>query len=216
LPVAGLYLAISKTYKNNFLANTLLTLGFCFFIYKTNEVSNGWRSDKLLWLMAEETQETPKVLSGLSSEYLRDNEFQKSYNYADRLWQWNPDFENADLLYARSIYKLSNLNSVQKNSLLSSALKQKSNSIWIKYYMATLEASQGHWESAHEIMNTVEINSFNNFKDDISIVIAEVEYFCLQAAKPGCNENSAKIKNHQKLIFNEEKYKQRINQLINK
>lgn len=185
------------------------------FIYTTSQISTSWLSDYSLFERASNSEATPLNLKNYIQNLLKNGEYKKSFALANQLIDWDPEGNNVDSIYLLSVYKYPDLNNQDKISLLENKNFIYKDSPWLKYYLASLYASQKNFQKSNEIIESISESALLRFKEDSPVVLAEFIYFCHMA-----NKNCLTIKNKFTLVkklskpkWDEQKFQTRLKSL---
>ena len=172
-------------------------------------------SDYSLFERASNSEATPLNLKNYIQNLLKNGEYKKSFALANQLIDWDPEGNNVDSIYLLSVYKYPDLNNQDKISLLENKNFIYKDSPWLKYYLASLYASQKNFQKSNEIIESISESALLRFKEDSPVVLAEFIYFCHMA-----NKNCLTIKNKFTLVkklskpkWDEQKFQTRLKSL---
>jgi hypothetical protein len=219
ISVAGVYLIIAHFIPQNKYtkyAYAFLSGLVVFFIYSSYQVAQSWISEKELWSFASQNEETPNTVKKMSHLYFLEKNYGKSFEQAIKLWDWNPFMSQADLVYGRAIYFYPQFSIVEKIEWLNRALKKMPYSIWLKYFLSSVYASQHHWSLAYQQLSQLELKDFQTFRGELSGVAAEYHYFCLKGSsrkKEECDSILVSISQKYEKIWKKSQFEKRWEEL---
>jgi hypothetical protein len=190
-----------------------------FYFYNSNQVSKSWETEKSLWTLAQQNEETPVVLKNLANYYLSQKNYEASFELAEKMWNWNPALRDADHLYAMAVYFHPKFTIENKIILLNKALIQTPRSAWLKYFIASLYASKQQWLQSYELMQTIQPIEFIIFSNEISVITADYIFFCKNSKiqlLDKCAKIQSELSNLHSNVWNESVFSARLNLLLPK
>ena len=186
------------------------------FAFQANSVSSAWESDLAQTTRAVNVEPSPVAINFHIQNLLNSKNYTDALIYSEQLLGWDPNFKTLAQLYSSSIFHHPKINIETKRRLLSELLKTHPQSPWVKYFLASLYAFENNFSDAADLMQTISLKDFWEFKSECSIIAAEFNFFLRKSGREMAKfeEKLEQIKSACKTHWNQSLYETRKRDLL--